>query len=263
MRRTASRRAIAEALLAAPDARHWGYALAKTARVRSGVLYPILGKMLDAGWLADGWEDPATITEKRPPRRYYVVTDLGKEELPKMRFPDITDRTRLGRVTNRIDYNGPDGCWQWIGAVSDLGYGTVSLTGEKTKHAHRAVFELYYGPIPQGLVLDHICRNPGCVNPEHLEPVTQRENMNRGNSPSNVAKRTGYCGRGHALTPENVCIRANGHRLCRTCRDMRNDRRTVRHREEVAAMRAAKTAAGIPASPPPQRGTDGRFVLGG
>jgi PadR family transcriptional regulator PadR len=64
-----------------PIGRHWGYELSKRGGVRSGVLYPILHRMLNEGWLVDGWEDPADIREKRPLRRYYELTDEGREEL--------------------------------------------------------------------------------------------------------------------------------------------------------------------------------------
>lgn len=66
------------ALLGDPGGRHWGYELSKQSGVRSGVLYPMLTRMLDEGWVEDGWEDPATIRDKRPPRRYYGLTDEGK-----------------------------------------------------------------------------------------------------------------------------------------------------------------------------------------
>jgi PadR family transcriptional regulator PadR len=61
-----------------PVRRHWGYELSKRSGVRSGVLYPMLTRMLDEGWLTDGWEDPTTISNKRPPRRYYELTDKGR-----------------------------------------------------------------------------------------------------------------------------------------------------------------------------------------
>lgn len=69
------------ALLANPTSRRWGYELSKESGVRSGVLYPMLTRMLDQGWLTDGWEDPTSIEEKRPPRRYYELTDEGKLRL--------------------------------------------------------------------------------------------------------------------------------------------------------------------------------------
>lgn len=74
--------AVAAALMSAPGGRHWGYELSRQSGIRSGVMYPVLKRMLDEGWLADGWEDQAEPgREKRPPRRYYKVTDLGRSEL--------------------------------------------------------------------------------------------------------------------------------------------------------------------------------------
>jgi PadR family transcriptional regulator, regulatory protein PadR len=81
MRRTANALAVAAALLEQPDARHYGYNLGKRASVRSGRLYPMLSQMLENGWLTDGWEDPATIRERRPPRRYYQLTADGRTKL--------------------------------------------------------------------------------------------------------------------------------------------------------------------------------------
>lgn len=81
MRKTHALIQVAAALLTEPDAKHWGYDLSRRSGVRSGVLYPILAKMLHEGWLTDGWEDPSTIVDKRPPRRYYELTDHGKLEL--------------------------------------------------------------------------------------------------------------------------------------------------------------------------------------
>lgn len=69
---------VAIAMMDDPTGRHWGYHLSKASGVRSGVLYPILTRMLDEGWLVDGWEDPRTIQGKRPPRRYYELTDEGR-----------------------------------------------------------------------------------------------------------------------------------------------------------------------------------------
>ncbi|MGH3911891.1 MAG: PadR family transcriptional regulator [Pseudonocardiaceae bacterium] len=78
MRTTHALVQVTMALLDNPTGRHWGYQLSKRSGVRSGVLYPMLTRMLDQSWLTDGWEDPATIHEKRPPRRYYELTDKGR-----------------------------------------------------------------------------------------------------------------------------------------------------------------------------------------
>ena len=81
MRFTRNFAAVAQALMSDPWARVWGYDLSKNSAVRSSAMYPMLSKMLAFGWLTDGWEDPAKYVEKRPPRRYYELTDLGRREL--------------------------------------------------------------------------------------------------------------------------------------------------------------------------------------
>jgi PadR family transcriptional regulator, regulatory protein PadR len=80
MRRTRALMEIAVAIMSDPSGKHWGYALMQESGVRSGVLYPILARMLADGWLSDGWEDPAAIGG-RPPRRYYELTEKGRGEL--------------------------------------------------------------------------------------------------------------------------------------------------------------------------------------
>lgn len=75
-----------------------------------------------------------------------------------------------------------DGCWEWAGEKSHLGYGKLWRPNGLSRQAHRIAYELFVGDVPKGLVLDHICRNRVCVNPAHLEPVTQGENLRRGNT---------------------------------------------------------------------------------
>lgn len=81
MRRTHAVVQVALALTEDPLGRHWGYDLMKRAGVRSGVLYPVLQRMLNDGWLSDGWEDPSEVDGRRPARRYYQLTDKGRREL--------------------------------------------------------------------------------------------------------------------------------------------------------------------------------------
>lgn len=109
---------------------------------------------------------------------------------------------------------GPDGCWPWLAHRNRLGYG-VMTDGYRNVMAHRVSWELAHGmPVPHGLVLDHLCRMPCCVNPAHLDAVTQRENLCR--SPLTNAGKT-HCPKGHPYTPENTYT-YRGRRLCRTCR---------------------------------------------
>jgi PadR family transcriptional regulator PadR len=98
VKRTYTQIQVAIALMADPNGRHWGYELSKQSGVRSGVMYPALRRMLDAGWLADGWEDQAqTGRAKRPPRRYYELTDVGKLALGAL-VAEARQDARFSRV---------------------------------------------------------------------------------------------------------------------------------------------------------------------
>lgn len=98
-----------------------------------------------------------------------------------------------------------DGCWQ-IDRVDQFGYGRIYFEGRMSS-THRVAYLIFRGPIPSGLQLDHLCRNRGCANPEHLEVVTQRENIARGDSPSAVTRRTKLCKRGHPFVGANIRLR--------------------------------------------------------
>lgn len=109
-------------------------------------------------------------------------------------------------------------CWVWTG-YKLKGYGRFGLN-DKIFYAHRVSYELFIGEIPKGLQLDHLCRNTLCVNPYHLEPVTNQENCKRGLT----GKKTGlyqksktHCPQGHEYSKENTYIRPNGKRCCRIC----------------------------------------------
>lgn len=111
------------------------------------------------------------------------------------------------------------GCWLWVGATV-YGYGCVKQ-GDKVLRAHRVSYERHRGPIPAGLVIDHLCRQRCCVNPDHLEAVPQRDNVLRGESHvARWATRT-HCDRGHAFDSRNTITRENGTRRCRECRNAR------------------------------------------
>jgi hypothetical protein len=118
--------------------------------------------------------------------------------------------------------NKTDGCWEWTRGKS-WGYG-VHTSGGKRHKAHRFAYELLVGPIPGGLTLDHLCRNRGCVNPTHLEPVTNRENILRGSSPAATRARQTECKNGHPFDEANTYRDPRGYRECRICKVAYNRR---------------------------------------
>lgn len=119
----------------------------------------------------------------------------------------------------------PDGCWQWTAHIGSHGYGVINSGGAgPIVLAHRVAYELYKGPISEGLFVDHLCRNRRCVNPEHLELVTNRTNFLRGDHPLVIIHRTGRCVRGHELTPETYYVSPKGKTQCRICRAERRQR---------------------------------------
>jgi hypothetical protein len=132
----------------------------------------------------------------------------------------ITERQR---VLNK--FKKGKGCWTWTACILQNGYGGVRLKG-KLMRAHRVVYELLVGKIPDGLQLDHLCRNRKCVNPAHLEPVTQKENMRRGNGACAINARKTHCKSGHEFTKENT------RRRCRICH---NKAHSLRYRRSVAS----------------------------
>lgn len=117
-------------------------------------------------------------------------------------------------------------CWVWQGALSKAGYGQILLfTSRKSLgkkliiYAHRAAYEMLKGAIPDEGELDHVCRNPPCVNPDHLEAVSHRENDVRGNGPAGTNSRKTHCKHGHLLSGDNLSpARLKlGQRRCLTC----------------------------------------------
>jgi hypothetical protein len=113
-----------------------------------------------------------------------------------------------------------DSCWLWKAAKDHLGYGRFGAENNKVVLAHRYAYELLVGPIPAGLTLDHLCRNPNCVNPAHLEPVTLAENLRRSTfqkSGTEVNTSKTHCPKGHPLSGENLYF-WKGHRHCKTCK---------------------------------------------
>jgi hypothetical protein len=110
-----------------------------------------------------------------------------------------------------------DGCWLWTGGRGSAGYGSLTRNHRRDRiGAHRFAYELLVGPIPKGKQLDHLCRVRHCVNPAHLEPVTIKENVLRGEGITARLSRQTHCKHGHEFTPENTGRQGAG-RYCRTC----------------------------------------------
>ena len=125
----------------------------------------------------------------------------------------ILDMNAFDRFFGKVDARGC--CWEWTDTPLASGYGSFGMSG-KTYRAHRVAYEFLIGPIPRRLVLDHLCRNLLCVFPGHLEPVTQAENVRRGNSGRHWANKT-HCPQDHEYTVENTYIGPSGSRFCRIC----------------------------------------------
>lgn len=114
-------------------------------------------------------------------------------------------------------------CWLWMGSKNKLGYGHINVGGGKYRSTHIVAYQLAKGPVPIGTELDHLCRNPSCCNPEHLEPVPHRINTLRGVAPAMTLHRNGVCQKGHPVNEASVHRYQNGPRkgriaYCRLCR---------------------------------------------
>ena len=119
-------------------------------------------------------------------------------------------------------------CWLWTAQTDNQGYGIVSFGGRSRK-AHRVAWLMKVGPLPDDLTIDHLCRVRRCVNPTHLEPVTNSENVLRGEGIMVRNSRKTHCIRGHEFTPENTRVDAKG-RTCRSCQRLHTAAYRERHR---------------------------------
>jgi hypothetical protein len=120
----------------------------------------------------------------------------------------------IDRISRHIVVS-PTGCWEWQRRRDKDGYGQINLNGRVTQ-AHRASYEAHVAKIPIGMVIDRLCRNTRCVNPDHLEVVSRRVNTLRGNGVTAMHSRKTHCIKGHELSGNNVYLWRGG-RQCREC----------------------------------------------
>jgi hypothetical protein len=134
----------------------------------------------------------------------------------------IGDSRLPRRFWSKVRVAASTGCWMWTASKNRKGYGRLIVgsrtdNSQRTVQAHRWAYEVLVGAVPVGLQLDHLCRNRACVNPCHLEPVTCRENVRRGNTGGHLRDRT-HCPAGHEYTDENTYLApGRRHRRCRIC----------------------------------------------
>ena len=154
------------------------------------------------------------------PRKGYKHTE---ETRARLRAGWVRRHSRMPDFFDRVAKT-ESGCWEWPHINKAHGYGELYHYGKRWR-AHRLAYELAVGPIPDGLQLDHLCRNRACVNPDHLEAVTGLVNVRR-------AQGT-HCKAGHSFAGENLRITPKGHRVCKTC--MRRLQAIHRDRRRQAA----------------------------
>lgn len=156
----------------------------------------------------------------------FAVDDMNFDNLPEQ----IKSKVRFEPCP--VD-NLVGDCWVWTSATRGRvtqRYGTLTVKG-KSESVHRFVFMLLGNIIPEGLVLDHLCEVPLCLNPKHLKPVTQRVNILRGRGAPAINSRKTHCPKGHAFDKENTQYAKNGQRVCRECHKIRLQRWNSENKE--------------------------------
>jgi hypothetical protein len=139
-----------------------------------------------------------------------------------MKFsPDL-----LNRYQDRLIMEPGNGCWNWTGQKVNWGYGVVTIARRKYA-VHRVFYEIFVGPIPDGMMVDHMCRNRLCQNPDHMQVVTPRENVALG------GLRKTHCPQGHEYAGDNLVRTPEGDRRCRTCMNARS--KAAYHRRKTLA----------------------------
>jgi hypothetical protein len=155
-------------------------------------------------------------------------------------IPSLTaqqERRFWERVTGtQIDAGQTARCWEWTGRKNVGGYGSVSLN-DREYPVHRVAYTILRGPIPDGLTLDHLCRNKACCNPAHLDPCTAVENAMRGDNPAAKNARKTHCAKGHELTRRTDDKR---RRQCPICTRENQQRHWLKPDRHTAIVRSGR-----------------------
>lgn len=156
--------------------------------------------------------------------------------MPKRKAEKKPAESLEDRIMRHVTLITESTCWYWTSALLPTGYSIVYYKG-KSRIAHRDSYKIFVGEIPFGFEIDHLCRNRGCVNPKHLEAVSHKENMRRGESANR--KKT-HCSKGHEFSTENTYWSgpSKAVRLCKIC-CMENQRKRRKRRRNTIASAAS------------------------
>ena len=169
--------------------------------------------------IVDGCRKPRSQKRRYCSMHAYRLRVHGSINLPPL-------PTELDRYWSYVDKTGS--CWNWTGTGNGRGYGFFAVKGRNVQ-VHRYAYKLARGEIPDGLTIDHLCMNKLCVNPDHLEAVTNGENVRRAQAHYGVGAAVTHCPVGHEYTPENTYREPKGSRSCRECRVARTREWRARH----------------------------------
>lgn len=184
--------------------------------------------------------ETALVTPPRPsPQRADGGRDvMADSQFTRPSYADVLSERQKANFWRQVRKG--EGCWEWTGPLTADGYGIFTARTTLRAHtysAHRVSWELERTRIPDGLTIDHLCRNTSCVNPSHLEPVSQGVNTLRGYGPTAKNARQTHCKNGHELVAPNLIRRANGRRECRTCYNERQRTYWAQGRRKRGAKR--------------------------